>query len=91
MSKQSDELRLWADRKFKCLLAHCMANTQARDFPHHFGFFERCNDYVSKIGSKIVLIYGSRLAELMIEIDVAAATDATYTVKRIDNDFFESI
>ena len=61
------------------------------DFPHHFGFFERCNDYVSKIGSKIVLIDGSRLAELMIEIDVAAATDATYTVKRIDNDFFESI
>jgi restriction endonuclease Mrr len=49
------------------------------------------NDYVSKIGSKIVLIDGSRLAELMIEFGVAVATDATYTVKRIDNDFFESI
>jgi restriction endonuclease Mrr len=48
-------------------------------------------DYVSKIGSKIVLIDGSRLAELMIESGVAVATDATYTVKRIDNDFFESI
>ena len=45
------------------------------------------NDYVSKI----VLIDGSRLAELMIEFGVAVATDATYTVKRIDNDFFESI
>jgi restriction endonuclease Mrr len=32
-----------------------------------------------------------RLAELMIEFGVAVATDATYTVKRIDNDFFESI
>ena len=44
-----------------------------------------------KIGSKIVLIDGSRLAELMIEFGVAVATDATYTVKRIDNDFFEAI
>jgi restriction system protein len=49
------------------------------------------NDYVSKIGSKIVLIDGSRLTELMIEFGVAVATDATYTVKRIGNDFFESI
>ena len=32
-----------------------------------------------------------RLAELMIEFGVAVATDATYTVKRIDNDFFEAI
>jgi restriction system protein len=45
----------------------------------------------SKIGSKIVLIDGSRLAELMIEFGVAVATEATYMVKRIDNDFFESI
>ena len=31
---------------------------------------------------------GSRLAELMIELGVAVATDATYTLKRIDNDVF---
>ena len=62
------------------------------DFHHHVGFFSRdANDYVSKIGSKIVLIDGSSLAELMIEFGVAVATDATYTVKRIGNDFFESI
>jgi restriction system protein len=54
-------------------------------------FSRDANDYVSKIGSKIVLIDGSRLADLMIEFDVAVATDFTYTVKRIDNDFFESI
>jgi len=54
-------------------------------------FSRDANDYVSKIGSKIVLIDGSRLAELMIEFGVAVATDATYTVKRIDNDFFEAI
>jgi Restriction endonuclease len=39
------------------------------------------NDYVSKIGSMIVLIDGSKLAELMFEFGVADATDATYTVE----------
>jgi restriction system protein len=50
-------------------------------------FSRDANDYVSKI----VLIDGSRLAELMIEFCVGVATDATYTVKGIDNDFFEPI
>ena len=54
-------------------------------------FSKDANDYVSRIESKIVLIDGLRLAELTIEFGVAVATDATYTVKRIDNDFFESI
>ncbi|HEY6840226.1 MAG TPA: restriction endonuclease [Chthoniobacterales bacterium] len=54
-------------------------------------FSRDADDYVSKIGSKIVLIDGPRLAELMVEFGVTVATDATYTVKRIDNDFFESI
>jgi restriction endonuclease Mrr len=62
-----------------------------RDFHYHVGFFRDTNDYASKIGSKVVLIDGSRQAELMIEFGVAVATDATYTVKRIDNDFFEAI
>jgi restriction system protein len=54
-------------------------------------FSRDANDYVTKIESKIVLIDASRLAELMIEFGVLVATDATYTVKRIDNDFFESV
>jgi restriction system protein len=54
-------------------------------------FSRDANDYVSKIGSKIALIDGSRLTELMIEFGVAVATEATYTVKRIGNHFFESI
>jgi restriction system protein len=40
------------------------------------------------MGNKIVLIDGSRLAELTIEFGVAVTTVASYTVKRIDNDFF---
>jgi restriction system protein len=55
------------------------------------GFSIDPNNYVSKIGSKIVLIDGSKLAELMVEFGVGVATDATYTVNRIDNDFFETI
>jgi restriction endonuclease Mrr len=54
-------------------------------------FSRDANDYVSKIESKIVLIDGSKLAELMVEFGVPVATDAIYTVKRIENDFFESI
>jgi predicted helicase len=44
-------------------------------------FSRDADEYVAKIGSKIVLIDGSRLAELMIEFGVTVATDATYTVK----------
>jgi restriction system protein len=54
-------------------------------------FSRDANDYVSRIGSKIVLIDGSKLAELMVEFGVGVATDATYTVSRVDNDFFETI
>ena len=54
-------------------------------------FSKDAHDYVSKIESKIVLIDGLRLAKLMIEFGVAVATDATYTVKRMDNDYFDSI
>ena len=54
-------------------------------------FSRDADEYVSKIGSKIVLIDGSTLTELMIEFGVAVATDAIYTVNRIDNDFFETI
>jgi restriction system protein len=41
---------------------------------HHVGFSRDANDYVSKIGGKIVPIDGSSLAELMIEFGVAVAT-----------------
>jgi restriction system protein len=74
------------------LLARCTGDTPPRGiFTTTSDFSRDANDYVSKIGSKIVLIDGSRFTELMIEFGVAVATEATYTVKRIDNDFFESI
>lgn len=46
-------------------------------------------DYVSKIDSKIVLIDGQELAELMVDNNVGVSTTAVYEVKKLDEDFFE--
>jgi restriction system protein len=46
--------------------------------------------YVTNIDSKIILIDGHRLAELMIEHNVGVSTTASYEIKRIDSDYFES-
>ncbi len=51
-------------------------------------FTKEAQDYADKIDSKIVLIDGERLAELMFEYDVGVSTVTRYPVKRIDNDFF---
>jgi restriction system protein len=45
-------------------------------------------DYVSQIGSTIVLINGERLAQLMIDHGVGVSVAATYEIKRIDSDYF---
>jgi restriction system protein len=51
-------------------------------------FTKEAQEYVEKIDSKIVLIDGERLAELMFEHNVGVSTVTSYPVKRIDNDFF---
>lgn len=45
--------------------------------------------YVQNIDTKVVLIDGQRLANLMIDFDVGVSTAATYRLKRIDADYFE--
>ena len=45
-------------------------------------------DYVSRIDSKIVLIDGDTLAELMIDCNIGVAPVASYELKRIDSDYF---
>jgi restriction system protein len=45
-------------------------------------------DYVARIDSKIILINGNRLTELMIEHNVGVTPIAKYEVKRIDSDYF---
>jgi restriction system protein len=46
-------------------------------------------DYASRIDTKVVLIDGKQVAELMIDFDVGVAPAASYVVKRIDSDYFE--
>ena len=45
-------------------------------------------DYVSRIDSKIVLIDGDTLAQLMIDHNVGVSPMAVYEIKRIDFDYF---
>lgn len=45
--------------------------------------------YVDHIDPKVVLIDGRRLTELMIDFDLPVNTAATYSVKRLDSDYFE--
>jgi restriction system protein len=52
------------------------------------GFSQSAQEYVSSIDSKIILIDGQQLAQLMIDFGVGVATDATYEVKRLDSDYF---
>jgi restriction system protein len=51
-------------------------------------FTEDARNYVSQIGSKIVLIDGDQLSELMIEHDVGVSIISMYPVKKIDSDYF---
>jgi len=51
-------------------------------------FSQAARDYVSRLDSKIVLIDGETLAQLMMDYDIGVATIATYDLKRIDSDYF---
>lgn len=53
-------------------------------------FTKEAMDYAAGLkSSKIVLIDGEDLAELMIDHGIGVATAATYQVRRIDSDYFE--
>lgn len=51
-------------------------------------FTKDAEDYVTRIDSKIVLIDGETLAQLMIDHGLGVAPVAAYEVKRIDSDYF---
>ena len=52
-------------------------------------FTDDATKYISQIGSKIVLIDGEQLTNLMIENDVGVSTVSLYPVKKIDADYFD--
>ena len=51
-------------------------------------FTNEAQEYVSRIGSKIVLINGEQLAQLMIDHNVGVSVSTSYEIKRIDSDYF---
>ena len=52
-------------------------------------FSRDAEDYAQRIGTRIVLIDGRRLAALLFEHDVGVSPKRTYIVKDVDGDYFE--
>lgn len=52
-------------------------------------FTREAKEYAEGLETKVVLIDGAQLAELMFDFGIGFSTESTYVVKRIDNDFFE--
>jgi len=53
-------------------------------------FTDQAIDYVSSIETKVVLIDGQKLTELMIENEIGVSISSIYKVKKVDSDFFET-
>lgn len=53
-------------------------------------FARSAEEYVRAIDTKIILVGGQQLAELMIDHGVGVTLESTYEVKRIDSDYFVS-
>jgi len=51
-------------------------------------FSREAVDYAGNIDTKLILVNGARLAELMIDHGVGVVSEATYELKRIDSDYF---
>lgn len=52
-------------------------------------FSKEARDFADKnLQSKIVLVDGAKLCDLMIEYDLGVSTVETYRIKRIDSDYF---
>lgn len=52
-------------------------------------YTSEARDYAERIDTKLVLIDGETLANLMIDFNVGVAAAATFVVKKIDSDYFE--
>ena len=52
-------------------------------------FTKDAEEYAKGLETKVILINGQQLAELMFDYGVGVSTESTYVVKRLDNDFFE--
>jgi restriction system protein len=78
----------WAPRQ--PLITNALQGHRARKgvFITTSAFSKDAEDYASRVESKIVLIDGSQLTELMIDFGIGVTCQAIYEVKRIDSDYF---
>ena len=51
-------------------------------------FTREAKEYVPRNETKIVLIDGEELAQLMIDYNLGVSVQQTFEIKRMDNDFF---
>jgi len=52
-------------------------------------FTKEAEEFVTTIDTKIVLINGTQLAKLMIDLNVGISTVTSYEIKKIDSDYFD--
>ena len=52
-------------------------------------FSSDAKNYIPKNDTKVALIDGETLANLMIDYNLGCATEQTYEIKKIDNDYFD--
>jgi len=51
-------------------------------------FSKAANDFISNIETKVILINGERLANLMIDYGIGVSTKNEYEIKEVDSDYF---
>nr|MBA3543612.1 restriction endonuclease [Chthoniobacterales bacterium] len=51
-------------------------------------FSSEAHDYASRIESKIILIDGEQLAQMLIDHNIGVSPVASYEIKRVDSDYF---
>jgi restriction system protein len=54
-------------------------------------FSREALDYASRIDSRIILIDGERLTQLMVDYGVGVSTVGSYEVKKVDSDYFTGV
>lgn len=52
-------------------------------------FSDEAREYINRVDTRIVLIDGPRLSELMYDYDLGVTLEHKYDVKKLDSDFFE--
>jgi restriction system protein len=55
------------------------------------GFTKEAMNFVSKVQSRVVLIDGKRLANLMIDFGIGVSTRMNYQIKQLDTDYFGEV